>query len=154
MGGQRVSDSPEDKEPIVLRKVFKEQFPYYLQMGMTYNQYWNCDCTLARDYRKAYELRQEYDNQQAWLLGMYIYDAVNRLRPGFAFYGNKPPKIEKYMDKPIAITESMKDRYASEKATKMAEQLRAAFHDRNQRMAEKEVSEDGDSGNVRDKDTV
>lgn len=124
-------------------------------MGMTYNQYWCCDCTLTRDYRKAYELKQEYDNHHAWLQGLYIYSAVNALRPGFVFYGNRPPKAEKYMEQPLPVTEAMKERYEHEKMERMAAQFKAAFHARNQRMAEKEVSEDGEfKRGTADKDSI
>lgn len=92
------------------------------------------DCELVKAYRKAYELKQEYDNSQAWLQGLYNYQAVNALRPGFVFYGKKAPKPEKYVEKPFAFTEDERMRRKAEETRKMAEQFKAAFHRRNQNL--------------------
>lgn len=55
---------------------FEEAFPFYLAIGMSYAEYWAGDPTLARYYRKAYQIKQEEANNIAWLQGMYVYDAV------------------------------------------------------------------------------
>ena len=111
---------------------------------MTYKEYWQMDCELVKAYRKAYEYKQEYDNSQLWLQGLYVYKALEAQRPGWAFYGKKAPKPEQYLDKPIAITEEMRQRYAAEKTQQMAEQLRAAFHRRNQKLEKQGGEDDGD----------
>ena len=104
---------------------------------MTYDEYWRMDCELVRSYRKAYEYKQQYDNSQLWLQGLYIYRAMEAQRPGWAFYGKKNPKPEAYMDKPIAITKEMQDQYAAEKTQEMAAQFKAAFRKRNQNLDKK-----------------
>lgn len=43
---------------------------------MSSAEYWEGDCSLTRYYRKAYKLKQEEINNNAWLQGLYIYDAV------------------------------------------------------------------------------
>ena len=43
---------------------------------MTYDQYWNDDCQLVKFYRKAHKLKNEQKNQELWLQGMYIYEAL------------------------------------------------------------------------------
>ena len=46
-----------------------------------------------KSYRKAEELRKERVNQEMWLQGMYIYDAISRLSPilrAFAKRERKP----------------------------------------------------------------
>ena len=102
------------------------------------------DCELVRAYRKAYEYKQEYDNSQLWLQGLYIYKAIEAQRPGWVFYGKKAPKPEKYLEKPIAVTEAMQHRYRVEETQKMAEQFKAAFHRRNQMLEQKQGGdEDG-----------
>lgn len=118
-------------------------------MGMTYEQYWQMDCQLVKAYRKAYELRQEYDNTQAWLAGLYNYQAVNALRPGFVFYGRKAPKPEKYLEQPLAFTQDERMRRKAEEARKMAEQFKAAFHQRNQNLEkQKQAASEEGSNNV------
>lgn len=56
--------------------IFEECFPYYLSIGMTYEQYWDGENELPKQYRKAERMRQEQKNHEAWLNGLYVYDAV------------------------------------------------------------------------------
>ena len=56
-----------------------EWFPYYLALGMTYEQYWRSDPYLTVYYQKAKKMKFDYDNQMAWINGMYIYDAVSAI---------------------------------------------------------------------------
>lgn len=150
MDGTSVSHLPSEEEelpPIVLSQIFKDQYPYYIHLGMSYNEYWRMDCELVRAYRQAYEYRQEYDNSMLWLQGLYVYNAIEAQRPGWVFYGKRTPKPGKYMDKPIAVTKKLQDEYASEKTRKMAEQFKSAFRKKNEKLdARPEV---GDSNGER-----
>ena len=110
---------------------------------MTYDEYWRMDCELVRAYRKAYEYRQEYDNSQLWLQGLYIYRALEAQRPGWNFWSKKPPKPEKYLEKPIPVTEGMRSRYREEETKKMVAQIKAAAHRRNQNLDKQGGGEDG-----------
>ena len=143
------SEEEEDSEPVSFAKIFRDYFSYYLHLGMSYDEYWRMDCTLVRDYRRAYELKQEYDNTQLWLQGLYVYKALEAQRPGWAFYGRKTPKPREYLDKPIAVTKELRDRYANETTQKMAAELRAKFHKANQYREKQGGGKDGsDSGNI------
>ena len=102
------------------------------------------DCELVRAYRQAYKYKQEYDNSQLWLQGLYIYKALEAQRPGWNFFG-KHPKPDKYLEKPIAITEEMRIQYQNEKTRQMAEQLKAEFHKRNQVLDKQGGGENGDT---------
>lgn len=121
---------------------------------MTYKQYWQMDCELVRAYRKAYELRQEQENALAWLQGYYIYAAIDAQRPGFVFYGRKPPKAEKYLEKPTPVTKAMKDRYEDERVREMAEKLRASLSKRNKKIEEGGVADAGGTGNTENTNQV
>ena len=44
---------------------------------MSSAEYWEGDPSLTRYFRKAYEMKQEENNHNAWLQGLYIYDAVS-----------------------------------------------------------------------------
>ena len=57
-------------------EIFDECFPFYLSIGMTAEEYWHGDPSLPRAFRKAYKLKQEQINHDAWLHGLYVYDAV------------------------------------------------------------------------------
>lgn len=58
-------------------KVFEESFPFYLAIGMSSAEYWSGDPSLVRYFRKAYKIKQEEINNNAWLQGLYVYDAVS-----------------------------------------------------------------------------
>lgn len=70
---------------------------------MTEEQYWNGDCTLVKYYREADEIRKERMNQERWLQGMYIYDAMSRLAPLFSSFGKKGVKPQPYVEEPYPI---------------------------------------------------
>lgn len=123
--------------------MFRDYWPYYIHLGMTYDEYWRMDCTLVKDYRKAYEYRQEYDNSQLWLQGLYVYRAIEAQRPGWVFYGKKTPKPESYLEKPLAVTKELQEQYAAEKTRLMAEQFKQAFSKRNQNLAATTPEEGG-----------
>lgn len=75
MEESRLKDTSTEK--LSLTETFYKMFPFYLYIGMTYEQYWNDDVCLTNYYRKAYEIKNEHMNQNKWLQGMYIYDAVS-----------------------------------------------------------------------------
>ena len=70
-------------------------------MGMTSEEFWNEPPRLAEAYREAHKLKTELINQDAWIYGMYVYDAVS-VAIANAF-GKQGAKKEKYLEKPLEI---------------------------------------------------
>ena len=93
------------KAPTSYREIFDNAFPRYLYMGMTPEQFWEGDSNLVVAYRKAFEMKQEADNQRLWLQGAYIYDAISRLVPIMHPFAKKGTKAEPYLDKPYPLKE-------------------------------------------------
>lgn len=89
--------------PLSYSEIFLTKFPYYLSIGMTEEQYWDRDSTLVKSYRKAEELRKERVNQEMWLQGMYIYDAISRLSPILRAFAKKGTKAQPYTEEPYPI---------------------------------------------------
>ena len=50
---------------------------------MTYDQFWNDDCTLVKYYREAHELKRREKNQELWM-------QVSPVLRAFAKKGTKP----------------------------------------------------------------
>ena len=100
---------------------FYEMFPYYLSVGMTYEQYWDGDCTLVKYYRKAEEIRTDRRNQELWLQGMYVYEAVCDVSPILHTFAKKGAKPHPYPSKPYAISEKQIRQEREEKERKIAE---------------------------------
>lgn len=70
-------------------------------MGMTPTEYWEESPFLAVAYRKAFRLKRQVENEQAWLQGMYVYDAFAVCMAN-AF--SKPgSKRQNYIENPVEI---------------------------------------------------
>ena len=93
-------------------------------MGMSYEQYWDEPPQLAVAYREAFRLKRELENEQAWLQGLYIYDAfavclVNA-------FSKRGASKQNYLERPIDIhplTEREKKRREQEEYAKMQRAL-------------------------------
>lgn len=118
-------------------KAFYDHFPYYLSIGMTPEQYWDDDPALAKYYRKADELQRNRRNQELWLQGMYIYEALCDVAPIFHAFAKRGTKPLPYSDHPYALT--VKDREEEtklrgkrerEKARRYMEAKMAAINER------------------------
>lgn len=83
---------------------FYEYLPFYLSIGMTSEQYWDGECNLVKYYRKAYELQSSRKNQEFWLQGMYIYEALCDVAPLFHAFAKNGTKPHPYSEKPYAIS--------------------------------------------------
>ena len=79
-------------------------------MGMSYREYWHESPWLTQAYYKANRLRNEVRNQELWLQGLYIYNALNVVIAN-AFKTNSH---EKYIEKPIDIYPKSKPKQEEE----------------------------------------
>ena len=100
---------------------FYEVFPQYLSMGMTYDQFWNDDPSLVIYYRKANELTIERKNQELWLQGLYIYEALCDVAPLLHSMAKKGTKARPYPEQPYTITEKQRKREKEEQERRVAE---------------------------------
>ena len=73
---------------------------------MTPEQYWDGDPALARYYRKADEIRRKRKNEELWLQGMYIYEALCDVSPILQAFAKKGTKPNPYTDRPYSITKN------------------------------------------------
>lgn len=85
-------------------KQFYEVFPYYLSIGMTPEQYWDGDPLLPKYYRQADELNRKRRNQELWLQGMYIYEALCDVAPILQAFAKRGTKPTPYPDHPYSLT--------------------------------------------------
>ena len=107
--------------------VFVELCPYYMAIGMTYDQFWHGDPYLAKAYRKADLLRNEKVNQQLWLQGFYFYNALCSASPilhAFAKGGTKP---EPYLSEPLPLTKEQAQKYRERKQREAYEKRQLEF---------------------------
>ena len=117
--------------------IFWQKFSYYLSIGMTEEQYWEGDSVLPKYYRQAEELRKERVNQEAWLQGMYVYDAIARISPILHAFAKKGTKAQPYVEEPYPINKRLvdnadtkKDKQKSQKGLRYMEALMAETNKR------------------------
>ena len=95
---------------------------------MSYEQFWDGDVKAHRAYREAEKIRITRKNQDAWLQGAYIYEAL--CASSSLFRGMKPSRPSEYRKEPYDIfDEDRKKREqaeAREKYNRMREKV-AAF---------------------------
>ena len=87
---------------------------------MTYEQFWDGDPCLVKYYRRAAELNLEKKNQELWLQGMYIYEALCDVAPVMHAMAKKGTKPHPYPEAPYPISEKQRKREDDEKERKVA----------------------------------
>lgn len=99
-----------------------------MSIGMSYEEFWDQDVSLVVVYRKAAELRDRRRNQELWLQGMYIYEALCDASPLFRFSMKKGTvKPEPYAKEPYPITAAEIRERQERKAKEKEERLKAEF---------------------------
>ena len=150
MDGDDLASEPSDPQSIA--EIFASAFPYYLSMGMTYEEFWLGPPTLVRDYRKAHTMRRQERNYEMWMQGRYIFEALHGapLVVGFPRKGSEKD-APGYPNEPYPLSEKeakeRKERDARERYYKMRAKLMAEAKASREKKAEasakKEASEDG-----------
>lgn len=124
MGGELVdTDSP----PQTLSESFEQACAVYMSMGVTYNQFWYGDSRITKLALEAHDHKQRRNNEQAWLQGLYVYNAIANLSPilhAFAKSGTKPVP---YPERPYPISESEMQEERIRKEKLREEKLRQKF---------------------------
>ena len=91
---------------------------------MSYEQFWDESPYLVKTFRKAFRLKRELANEEAWLQGLYNYAAVS-ISLANAFR-KKGQKSRNYLEKPLDIfplTKAQKKRREREEFEKFNRQL-------------------------------
>lgn len=97
---------------------------------MTYEEYWQKDCTLVKAYRKAWKMKSEIKEWDIWKQGMYVYDALCKVSPILHAFAQKGTKPLQYPEKPYGIEQyEENDKKEEEKQQEVEnERLKAQLH--------------------------
>lgn len=134
--GDRVTDEPE-----TIGETFDRVFPDYLIMGMTPEQFWDGESWLKKHYRAAYRQRMRNEerirDQQAWLTGIYIRDAIQSvavLVNGFVPKGASPaaypevPRLEKAEKEKAETDKRKREELQMQRAMAMFQTMVSGFN--------------------------
>lgn len=83
--------------------ILDENCSTYLLAGMSYEDYWDGPAEMVKYYRDKLKKQRDYDNFQAWLQGLYVYEGILNLSPVLKPFV-KNPEVIPYRDKPIPLT--------------------------------------------------
>lgn len=119
--------SDDGESPFLVAQMLEDCFPYYLSLGMSYDEYWYGDPNMVVAYRKAEEIRSHRRNWEMWMNGRYTYDAIMRLVPSLNMW--KPKEPIDYIEEPYPLTrkeyEERMQREEKRKQEEMREKLKA-----------------------------
>ncbi len=138
MGCEFLTETPTTKVQ-TNTETFEENFPFYLAIGMSSAEYWSGDPSLVRYYRKAYKIKQEEINNNAWLQGLYVYDAIstalhNALR-------GKNSKAKEYAKQPYNFENKKKSELEKAKEVEVEQEKALAWMENFVRINNKKQSQ-------------
>lgn len=81
---------------------------------MSAAEYWDGDPILVRDYRRAHKIKRQMDNQQAWLQGLYFYDALGAMAPVLRAFAKAGTKALPYVKEPFPLETENKSKAEEE----------------------------------------
>lgn len=101
-------------------EIFDNYFPIYLSYGMSYHEYWDERPELVKAYRKAHEINLNRKNEELWMQGVYMRDAIS------STVGSMFSKKEiKYPEEPYPITQRQVESKREREARKKYERMKA-----------------------------
>lgn len=75
-GVARVGETEEEKPTLSYTEIFYQCLPQYLAMGMSADEFWNCDPRMYRVYREKDRIENERKNELLWIAGAYVLEAI------------------------------------------------------------------------------
>lgn len=126
---------------------FEKCLPYYLSIGMSWDQFWHGDVEMARFYRQAHEMRLRERNFEMWMQGRYIYEAIGDMVPVLHAFAKEGTQPVPYPKEPYPITEKdvreREERERLEKYERMKAYVSQWADEKNRKNAGKEVGDNG-----------
>lgn len=120
MGESVVSSSPQK----TLEEYFEEACPYFMAIGMSYDEFWYKSPKLVKQYLKAFKIRQKQESERLWLQGYYTYIALCNVSPVLHAFAKKGTKPLEYPKQPITASKEEIEKQEQEERNKRLLKLR------------------------------
>ena len=101
--GDNIEESNKKEKLSSYTEVFEKQCPFFMSIGMSYQEFWYEDCWIANYYLKAYTIKKDQINEQLWLQGMYVFEAILCASPVLHAFSKKGTKPLPYAEKPFLM---------------------------------------------------
>jgi hypothetical protein len=100
-------------EHFFLTDEFNRYCPFYISLGMSYEQFWYGDPTMTKYYLKAYQQKEKREAEKAkwimWEQGLYIYEAICDVSPILRAF-SKSTKPLPYPKEPWGLDKSQEEK--------------------------------------------
>lgn len=101
MGSNRLISKEKSKVEVTsLTETFEELCPIFMSYGMSYDEYWHSSPYRAKFYLKAHKLKVKQKDEELWMQGMYIYEALCDVSPILHAFSKKGTKPLPYSSRP------------------------------------------------------
>lgn len=87
-------------ESTSLTKLFEKLCPVFMSYGMSYDEYWHGDAYIVKFYKEAYRLKLQSQDENNWMQGMYVYEAILDCSPILHAFSKKGAKPLQYAEQP------------------------------------------------------
>ena len=115
MGSRGLVTSGESQvEDTSLTKLFEKACPIYMSFGMSYHDFWYGPAFMTTFYKDAHKLRLRQQDENNWMLGMYVYEAILDCSPVLHAFSKKGTKPLPYAEKPY-LMEKLQEKTQAEK---------------------------------------
>lgn len=120
-----VNDSEESKhKDFQYTEVLERLCPYYLSIGVTYDEYWHGEPERLKFAREADKLMRKRENFDLWLQGRYMYEAIICASPATNPF-SKAKKCYPYPEQPFPLTKEEAEQRAEEEQIKRYQEMRS-----------------------------
>ena len=110
--GLGLNQTPKNVEHHFLTNQFNKYCPILISMGMTYEQFWEGDPTMVKDYIEAFKVKQkreiEITKWAMWEQGLYVYEAICDVSPVLRAF-SKSAKPLPYPKQPYGWEKSLEE---------------------------------------------
>lgn len=109
-----ISEDESLVESASLTKLFEKACPIYMSFGMSYHDFWYGPAFMTTFYKDAHKLRLRQQDENNWMLGMYVYEAILDCSPILHAFSKKGTKPLPYAEKPY-LMEKLQEKTEAEK---------------------------------------
>lgn len=104
MGSSRpIFEEGSEVEYTSLTILFEKACPIYMSYGMSYNDFWHGSAFMVTFYREAHKLKLKQQDENNWMIGMYVYEALCDVSPILHAFSKRGTKPLPYADKPYLM---------------------------------------------------
>lgn len=129
-----------------LTELFEKQCPIYMSYGMSYDEFWYGDFYRTKFYRESYVIQRRQKDEELWLQGMYVYEALCKVSPILHAFSKKGTKPLQYSSKPYMSDIKLESEVVDKEQEEKNAQLIARIHFENWARAMKKKFEKKQGG--------